>query len=69
MVALRSSTSQPEELVLYGLMVVIGAIPVVIAVVQRAAFGVEATLGLLMACAGVLGAIFYARRALRGRMV
>jgi hypothetical protein len=48
--------------ILYGLLVVIGAIPVVIALVQRAAFGVDATLGLLMVCAGAIGAIAYARR-------
>lgn len=64
----RPSTSHPEELILYGLLVGIGAIPVVIALVQRADFGVDATLGLLMVCAGAVGAIAYARRAHRSRM-
>ena len=58
----RPSKPQPEELILYGLLVGIGAIPVVIALVQRASFGVEATLGLLMVCAGAIGMIVYARR-------
>jgi hypothetical protein len=47
----------PEELILYALLVVIGAIPVVIALTQREVFGVEATVGLLMVCAGAIGAI------------
>ncbi|HEX7841620.1 MAG TPA: hypothetical protein VF469_29325 [Kofleriaceae bacterium] len=64
----RRSTSHPEELILYGLLVGIGAIPVVIALVQHAAFGVDATLGLLMVCAGAVGAIAYAWRAHRSRM-
>jgi uncharacterized membrane protein len=63
MLANRTSKSHPEELVLYGLLVMIGAIPVAIAVVQRTAFGVEATCGLLMVVAGALGAIIYALRA------
>ena len=58
----RPSPAHPEELIFYGLLVVIGAIPVVIALVQRAALGVEATLGLLMIWAGAIGAIAYARR-------
>ena len=64
----RRSTPHPEELILYGLLVVIGAIPVVIALVQGAAFGIDATLGLGMVCAGAIGAIAYARRARRDRM-
>jgi hypothetical protein len=58
----RPAPPHPEELILYGLLVVIGAIPVVIALVQRAAFGFDATLGLLMVCAGAIGAIAYAWR-------
>jgi len=58
----RPSKSHPEELILYGLLVGIGAIPVAIALVRRATFGVEATLGLLMVCAGAIGMIVYARR-------
>jgi hypothetical protein len=64
MFANQSSSSYPEELILYGLLVVIGAIPVAVAVAERTTFGVEATIGLLMVCAGVIGAIFYALRAL-----
>lgn len=58
---IRSSKPPPEELILHGLLVVIGAIPVVVALVQRGTFGVEATLGLLMVCAGAIGAVVYAR--------
>jgi hypothetical protein len=54
--------SHIEELIIYGLLVVIGAIPVVISLVERTVFGVEATLGLLMVCAGILGAIAFAWR-------
>jgi len=64
MFANHSSSSHPEELILYGLLVVIGAIPVAVAVAERTTFGVEATIGLLMVCAGVIGAIFYTLRAL-----
>lgn len=68
MLADRSSKSHPEELILYGLLVVIGAIPVVIALVQRTAFGADATLGLVMVCAGAIGAlVYYARRARNSR--
>jgi hypothetical protein len=63
MLADRSPKSYPEELILYGLLVVIGAIPVVIALIRGAVLGVETTLGLLMVCAGVIGAIVHARRA------
>ncbi|HEU4727001.1 MAG TPA: hypothetical protein VFT22_03910 [Kofleriaceae bacterium] len=52
-----------EEPVLYGLLVLIGAIPVVIALVRRETFGVDASLGLLMVCAGAIGAIVDAWRA------
>ena len=54
----------PEELILYGLLMLIGAIPVVIALAQQTAFGVEATIGIVMACAGLLGALDLAWRAL-----
>lgn len=53
----RSCHAQSEELIIYGLLVAIGAIPVAIALAERAAFGAEATLGLLMVCAGAIGAI------------
>lgn len=45
-----------EELILYCLLIAIGAIPVVLALVGGAAFGVDATLGLLMMFGGALGA-------------
>jgi hypothetical protein len=57
----------PEELVLYALLVLIGAIPVIITVAQRTTFGVEATVGLLMVAAGLLGALGCAWRAVSDR--
>jgi hypothetical protein len=56
-----------DEPVLYGLLVLIGAIPVAIAVVQRAMFGIDATLGVLMVCAGTIGAVGHVRRARAAR--
>jgi hypothetical protein len=44
-----------EELILYAVLVVVGAIPVAAALVRGGAFGVEATIGLGMALAGVAG--------------
>jgi hypothetical protein len=49
-------------LILYGLLVAIGAIPVALALLQGDSFGFDATLGALMVCAGALGAIGYAWR-------
>jgi peptidoglycan/LPS O-acetylase OafA/YrhL len=57
----------PEELILYGLLVVIGAIPAVLTLASGASFGVDATLGLLMVCAGALGGIAYLWRTRRRR--
>ena len=57
----------PEELILYGLLVAIGAIPVVLSLASGASFDVNATLGLLMICFGALGASAYARRIRRSR--
>lgn len=57
----------PEDLVLYGLLVVIGAIPVLIAVIDRAAFGFDATLGLIMLVMGVVGMLFHVMHARRSR--
>ena len=51
-----------EELILYGLLVAIGAIPVALALVQGGVFGVEPTLGLVMLCMGLLGVSLYLRR-------
>jgi hypothetical protein len=61
------STSAPEtqprwnaeELVLYGLLVAIGAIPVVVAVVGGGMFGVEPTIGLGMVCLGLIGTVVH----------
>lgn len=49
------STCSPEEAVLYGLLVVIGLIPILIALVTEAKFGAEASIGMLMVGAGLLG--------------
>lgn len=54
--------SHTEELIVYALLVVVGLIPVSTALAQGTVFGVEATLGLLMVLAGVIGAISYALR-------
>jgi hypothetical protein len=67
MIANHSMKPHSEELIFYGLLVVIGVIPVVIALVQRTILGVEATLGLMMACAGIAGAIVHVWRAHRHR--
>ena len=52
----------PEELILYTLLVIVGAIPVVVALVEHRAFGVAATLGFLMVCAGAMGALAHGWR-------
>jgi uncharacterized membrane protein YqaE (UPF0057 family) len=62
-----ASDASSEELILYGLFVLIGAIPVAIALVQRGMFGVDATLGLLMVCLGTIGAFVHVRRARAAR--
>jgi len=49
------STCDPEDAVLYGLLVVIGLIPILTALVTRATFGVEASLGMMMVVGGLLG--------------
>jgi hypothetical protein len=46
-----------EELVLYAALCVIGAIPIVAALVRGEPLGVEATLGGLMALGGVAGLV------------
>jgi hypothetical protein len=54
-----ATVSKPllEEMILYVLLVAIGAIPVVLALVDGSRIGVEATIGLIMVCAGLLGVI------------
>ena len=56
-----------EELIVYALLIGIGAIPVVNAIVEHATFGVEATIGLIMVCAGLLGVFGWLWRALARR--
>lgn len=67
MIANDSTKPHSEELIFYGLLVVIGVIPVVIGLVQRTVLGVEATIGLVMVGAGIVGAIVHAWRAHRHR--
>jgi hypothetical protein len=58
----------PEEMIIYGLLVVIGAIPLVLALIAQTGFGAEATLGALMACAGAIGAVVSSSRRRRRRV-
>jgi hypothetical protein len=51
----RAASAPSEELILYVALCAIGAIPVVTTLVRGGAFGVEATIGLLMALAGLAG--------------
>jgi len=44
-----------EDRVLYGLLVMIGVIPVVLALASGGGFDVQATLGLVMAALGLAG--------------
>ncbi len=55
-----------EELIVYGLLVLVGAIPVVTSLARHATFGAEATIGLLMLSAGAVGIIAHVRSARRG---
>jgi hypothetical protein len=45
----------PEELVAYGLLLSIGAIPFTVALLDRTCFGAEGTIGGLMMALGALG--------------
>jgi len=65
--AKRSIHPDLEELILYALMTIIGAIPVAIALAQRATFGFDSTLGLLMVVLGVVGMSVQLTRYLRRR--
>ena len=58
----RPAKPPAEELVLYALFILIGAIPVAIAVADDMRFGVEATIGLLLAGAGTIGTIAHGLR-------
>ena len=67
MIAEPTERPNPEELILYGLLIAIGAIPVVLALAGGTSFDVNATLGLLMICGGALGGIAYTCRNRSGR--
>ena len=62
----ETGSAPSEERVLYAILCAVGAIPVAIALLRGGGFGVEATLGLLMALAGLAGLVASARVA-RGR--
>lgn len=51
----RQPAADPEGFILYGILAAIGAIPVVVALVERTMFGADATLGLIMLAVGVVG--------------
>ena len=53
--AAKEPRSPSEELVLYAALVAIGAIPVIVALVGAIPWGVDATLGVLMTAAGLIG--------------
>lgn len=51
-----------DELAVYALLILVGIIPVAIALAEQAVFGAEATIGLVMLCAGALGVLAYVIR-------
>ena len=59
----RKLSFEPEDLVLYALMIGIGIIPVSIAILTRVPFGFDATLGLMMVVVGALGLLYHRLRA------
>jgi hypothetical protein len=68
MFAHRKSNRPPvEELIIYALLVITGAIPVTNAIEDGARFGVEATIGAIMIAIGAIGIIVYAWQAARRR--
>ena len=60
MLGWRRNGSFIEELIVYVVLVVVGAIPVVAALVQRGGLGVQPTIGLLMIFLGILGLLYLA---------
>ena len=56
-VAVERTESDREELIIYGLLILIGALPVAIALARRAIFGFDATFGLLMVLVGLVGVV------------
>ena len=68
MFAHRTSNRPPlEELIIYALLMITGAIPVINVLAAGGRFGVEPTIGALMIAAGVLGVIAYAWQTARRR--
>ncbi len=49
------SSSRREELILYAVLVAVGAIPVTGTLAEHAGFGAEATLGLVLLLLGLAG--------------
>jgi hypothetical protein len=58
----RRPRIDPEDLVLYGLLMVIGVIPVLITVIDGGVFGFDATLGLMMLVVGAVGVLYHVAR-------
>jgi hypothetical protein len=61
----RVARAPSEEVILYGTLCAIGAIPIALDIANGGAFGVQATIGLVMTIAGAIGLADAARR--RGR--
>ncbi|HEX3474832.1 MAG TPA: hypothetical protein VHT91_07305 [Kofleriaceae bacterium] len=57
----QARSAPSEERILYTALCAVGAIPVAIALLRGGGFGVEATIGLLMALAGLAGLVASAR--------
>jgi hypothetical protein len=53
--AAKEPRSPSEELVLYAALVAIGSIPVIVALLGAVPWGFDATLGVLMTAAGLIG--------------
>ncbi len=56
----RRFLSELEELVIYVALVLVGAIPIGVALANRTGLGAEATIGLIMVVAGMAGLTFVA---------
>ncbi len=65
--ATRTDSFDRDDLIVYTLLVVIGAIPVAITLGEAAVFGWDATVGLLMVGGGLLGLVIEVIRGLRHR--
>jgi hypothetical protein len=62
----RSSRPPFEELIIYALLVIIGAIPVTNALEGSGGFGVEATIGAIMVAIGAIGIVCQSPRVFGG---